>query len=135
MNSLPKFLLLSLLFSCYQLLFSPISCNANQINNLQKLLKSRKSSNPPQGELWNDLITDRKDFPPVYIGPKDGLMQSDKINALPGQPEGELDFSQYSGYVTVDPKAGRALFYYFVESSMDASSKPLLLWLNGGKIL
>ncbi|KAL6215519.1 hypothetical protein ACLB2K_014948 [Fragaria x ananassa] len=35
-------------------------------------------------------------------------------------------------YVTVDPKAGRALFYYFVESPQDSSSKPLVLWLNGG---
>lgn len=68
---------------------------------------------------------------PVYIGPQDGLKELDKIDNLPGQPDG-VDFDQYSGYVTVDPTAGRALFYYFVESPSDASTKPLVLWLNGG---
>ncbi|KAF8695161.1 hypothetical protein HU200_037772 [Digitaria exilis] len=58
------------------------------------------------------------------------LKAADKIEALPGQPEG-IDFDQYGGYVTVDEKNGRALFYYFVEAPQDASSKPLLLWLNG----
>ena len=60
------------------------------------------------------------------------LKAADKIPALPGQPEG-VDFDQYGGYVTVDEKNGRALFYYFVEAPQDASSKPLLLWLNGGQ--
>ncbi|KAH9656193.1 Carboxypeptidase [Citrus sinensis] len=47
-----------------------------------------------------------------------------------GQPNGgEID--QHSGYVTVDAKAGRALFYYFVESA-NSSTEPLVLWLNGG---
>ncbi|KAJ0024766.1 hypothetical protein Pint_08842 [Pistacia integerrima] len=34
--------------------------------------------------------------------------------------------------VTVDHEAGRALFYYFVEAPLNCSSKPLVLWLNGG---
>jgi serine carboxypeptidase-like clade 2 len=38
----------------------------------------------------------------------------------------------YSGYVTVDEEAGRALFYAFVESSGDPKSDPVVLWLNGG---
>eukprot|EP00253_Pinus_taeda_P024499 PITA_24499 len=50
---------------------------------------------------------------------------------LPGQPAG-FKFRQYSGYVTVDAEAGRALFYYFAEATRNASKKPLLLWLNGG---
>ncbi|KDO49123.1 hypothetical protein CISIN_1g042137mg [Citrus sinensis] len=42
-----------------------------------------------------------------------------------GQPNGgEID--QHSGYVTVDAKAGRALFYYFVESA-NSSTEPLSL--------
>ncbi|XP_020113586.1 uncharacterized protein LOC109727809 [Ananas comosus] len=61
---------------------------------------------------------------------KKGLMAADKIDALPGQPEG-VDFVQYSGYVTVEPKKGRALFYYFAESPQNSSTKPLVLWLNG----
>ncbi|MBA0674672.1 hypothetical protein Goari_016255, partial [Gossypium aridum] len=55
----------------------------------------------------------------------------DKIGALPGQPNG-VDFNHYSGYVTVDSKAGRALFYYFAESPNNSSTNPLVLWLNGG---
>ncbi|TYJ33113.1 hypothetical protein E1A91_A05G080700v1, partial [Gossypium mustelinum] len=54
------------------------------------------------------------------------------IDALPGQPDG-VDFDQYAGYVTVDQKAGRALFYYLVESPPNSSSNnPLILSLNGG---
>ncbi|ONK60786.1 uncharacterized protein A4U43_C08F22590 [Asparagus officinalis] len=67
----------------------------------------------------------------VYISAQDGLMEADKIDKLPGQPEG-VDFDQYAGYVTVDPIAGHALFYYFVEATQDPASKPLLLWLTGG---
>ncbi|XP_006354958.1 putative serine carboxypeptidase-like 23 [Solanum tuberosum] len=68
---------------------------------------------------------------PVHFGTQNSLKESDKIEKLPGEPEG-VDFNQYSGYVTVDSSAGRALFYYFVESPSDSASKPLVLWLNGG---
>ncbi|MCD7466655.1 Serine carboxypeptidase-like 45 [Datura stramonium] len=54
----------------------------------------------------------------------------DKIILLPGQPQ--VGFQQFSGYVTVDDKNQRALFYYFVEAETDPASKPLVLWLNGG---
>ncbi|GAV71467.1 Peptidase_S10 domain-containing protein [Cephalotus follicularis] len=54
----------------------------------------------------------------------------DKIGWLPGQPQ--VGFQQYSGYVTVDVKKQRALFYYFAEAETDPASKPLVLWLNGG---
>ncbi|WCJ30114.1 Serine carboxypeptidase 24 [Euphorbia peplus] len=54
----------------------------------------------------------------------------DRISALPGQPS--VKFSQYSGYVTVNKKHGRALFYWFTEAASSPSTKPLLLWLNGG---
>ena len=67
----------------------------------------------------------------VYLGPQDGLKEGDKILGLPGQPNG-VGFDQYSGYVPVDPVAGRALFYYLVESPHNSSTKPLVLWLNGG---
>ncbi|KAA8550107.1 hypothetical protein F0562_001791 [Nyssa sinensis] len=58
-------------------------------------------------------------------------MQADKIDTLPGQPDG-VDFNQYAGYVTIDSQAGKALFYYFVESPQNSSTNPLVLWLNGG---
>ncbi|KAG8649012.1 hypothetical protein MANES_08G061200v8 [Manihot esculenta] len=54
----------------------------------------------------------------------------DKIVRLPGQPK--VSFQQYAGYITIDEKQKRALFYYFVEAETEPASKPLLLWLNGG---
>ncbi|KAH7516801.1 serine carboxypeptidase-like 45 [Ziziphus jujuba] len=58
------------------------------------------------------------------------LSQLDRITRLPGQPQ--VGFQQYAGYVTVDAKQQRALFYYFAEAEIDPASKPLVLWLNGG---
>ncbi|KAL3732084.1 hypothetical protein ACJRO7_028859 [Eucalyptus globulus] len=59
--------------------------------------------------------------------------KKDKIVKLPGQPA-NVTFSQYAGYVTVDPSAGRALFYWLIEvpRHLRPASKPLVLWLNGG---
>ncbi|KAK4264563.1 hypothetical protein QN277_025722 [Acacia crassicarpa] len=54
----------------------------------------------------------------------------DAILRLPGQPQ--VRFRQFSGYIQVDDKNDKALFYYFVESDSDPDSKPLVLWLNGG---
>lgn len=53
-----------------------------------------------------------------------------RITHLPGQPH--VEFHQFSGYVTVDHKNRRALFFYFAEAEKDSLSKPLVLWLNGG---
>lgn len=53
-----------------------------------------------------------------------------RIVGLPGQPK--VSFQQYSGYITVDEKEQRALFYYFVEAQTMPASKPLVLWLTGG---
>ena len=56
----------------------------------------------------------------------------DKISALPGQPP--VGFAQYSGYIPVDAAGKRSLFYYFAEAEADPAAKPLVLWLNGGKL-
>ena len=57
--------------------------------------------------------------------------EADRIGNLPGQPP--VNFSMYSGYVTVDAAAGRALFYWLIEAAgAPAESAPLVLWLNGG---
>ncbi|MQM02835.1 hypothetical protein Taro_035605 [Colocasia esculenta] len=56
----------------------------------------------------------------------------DMVSHLPGQPQ--VSFRQFSGYVTVDERKERALFYYFAEAEVDPLSKPLVLWLNGGKL-
>ncbi|PRQ27615.1 putative carboxypeptidase D [Rosa chinensis] len=125
-----------LLLCSYQLTFL-LPCNANQIDNLNRLIKSRRfrTNHPPHSQSF--VVSDVEDHEfssPVYVGPQDGLKEADKIDALPGQPNlspGEK-FNQYAGYVTVDPIVGRALFYYFVESPQNSSTKPLVLWLNGG---
>lgn len=54
----------------------------------------------------------------------------DLVVSLPGQPK--VAFRQYAGYVDVDVKNGRSLFYYFVEAEVEPHEKPLTLWLNGG---
>jgi hypothetical protein len=66
-----------------------------------------------------------------------GLLVDDVhlIESLPGGPP--VSFSMRSGYITVDEKAGRTLFFWFVEADVhgDSASAPLTLWLNGGKSL
>ncbi|KAL0390731.1 UNVERIFIED_CONTAM: Serine carboxypeptidase II-3 [Sesamum calycinum] len=125
MQSLAPLLLLSLLFSLLLL------CNANQANYLHGQLKSRISQNSiSSSDSWSQLHAQRE-YSPVFLTSQDGQMQADKISTLPGQPD-NVDFDQYSGYITVDPLAGRALFYYFVESPTNSSTNPLVLWLNGG---
>ena len=62
----------------------------------------------------------------------ESLSKADKIVALPGQPK--VSFQHFSGYITVDEKKQRALFYYFVEAETMPASKPLVLWLNGGEL-
>jgi serine carboxypeptidase-like clade II len=39
----------------------------------------------------------------------------------------------FFGYITLDEVNQRSHFYYFVESEVDAASKPIVLWLNEGK--
>lgn len=94
---------------------------------IQKILNNNKID---ETDFWWD--EDDEVLKGQYVLEKqEGLRKTDKIKELPGQPNG-VNFDQYSGYVTIDPKAGRALFYYFVESSYNPSTKPLVLWLNGG---
>ncbi|KAJ4724616.1 Carboxypeptidase [Melia azedarach] len=103
-------------------------------NLILRLLKSRSSTSSVSRHSW-DAFKKRKVYSPLansQFQPQDyGSMELDKIIALPGQPNG-ANFQQYAGYVTVDPQAGRALFYYFVESPENSSTNPLVLWLNGG---
>ncbi|KAK6151546.1 hypothetical protein DH2020_014181 [Rehmannia glutinosa] len=58
--------------------------------------------------------------------------QLDRVSKLPGQ-NFNVSFAHYAGYVTVNKESGRALFYWFFEADDEnPSSKPLVLWLNGG---
>ncbi|XP_054799830.1 serine carboxypeptidase 1-like [Prosopis cineraria] len=101
---------------------------ANQEDQLEELILSKRLKNKLLTSSWEEKDVSKQQY---YVSSQEGLMQSDKISAFPGQPYG-VNFNQYSGYVTVDPNAGRALFYYFVESPYNPSTKPLVLWLNGG---
>ena len=95
--------------------------------------KSATAAGPAETDPWADPVRSFGDLPTSCSYPK-GSKEADRIKALPGQPP-RVNFEQYSGYVTVDEEHGRALFYYFVESPYDATSKPLVLWLNGGEQL
>lgn len=116
-----------LLFSCFIVGLCIPNGYDHEVTHLHELIRSQTLFGPIREQTWNVLNAKKA---PVYISPQDGLMDADKIDALPGQAP--VNFDQYAGYVTVDPSAGRALFYYFVESPQDASTKPLVLWLNGG---
>lgn len=125
-----KFALYACLLHVSLLVFVP-SGKANQADKLDKLILSRRSQNPPLTLSWEEVDA-LKTQSSAYVAPQERLRQADKIAALPGQPYG-VNFDQYAGYVTVNPDVGRALFYYFVESPYNSSTKPLVLWLNGGK--
>jgi len=56
---------------------------------------------------------------------------SDKIVNLPGAPA-NLSFDQYSGYLNVDAKNNRNIFYWLVLSESNPASAPIALWSNGG---
>ena len=58
---------------------------------------------------------------------------ADRIVKLPGEPDNVV-FSQFSGYITVNRRAGRALFYWMIEAPRrrEPATRPLVLWLNGG---
>ncbi|KAI3789199.1 hypothetical protein L2E82_01989 [Cichorium intybus] len=60
----------------------------------------------------------------------DSVAVSDDVVKLSGQPP--VHFKQFAGYISLDEAKSRSRFYYFVEAESNSSSKPLVLWLNGG---
>jgi len=122
-----------LLLNLSLLVIFPYS-KASQADKLNEFILSRKSQNPPKTLSWEegDAMKTFSSSAAYVAPPQEELRLADKIVALPGQPYG-VNFDQYSGYVTVGPEAGRELFYYFVESPHNSFTKPLVLWLNGGK--
>ncbi|KAF5206765.1 Serine carboxypeptidase-like [Thalictrum thalictroides] len=57
--------------------------------------------------------------------------QKDRVLELPGLSV-NVNFSHYSGYVRVNEKSKRTLFYWFFEAVEEPFSKPIVLWLQGG---
>ncbi|KAM0948861.1 putative carboxypeptidase D [Dioscorea sansibarensis] len=120
------------LFSLYLYICSPCNASSSEMMHLKKMMRSQSSWLGPVRDIKWKRLNSRKRFSlPKSIRQRDRSMKADKVDSLPGQPNG-MPFDQYAGYVTVDVNAGRALFYYFVESPQDSSTKPLVLWLNGG---
>lgn len=105
-------------------------CYAGEADFVREFLKARHANRLHTTSINNGLEAAEKQRS-AFV-PQVGSKEDDKSSALPGQPSG-VNFDQYSGYVTVDDDAGRTLFYYFTESTQDPSTKPLILWLNGGK--
>ena len=103
------------------------------IESQQAQAKSATAAGPAETDPWADHVRSFGHLPTYCRSPKGSSKEADRIKALPGQPP-RVNFEQYAGYVTVNEEHGRALFYYFVESPYEAVSKPLVLWLNGGKL-
>ncbi|KAI3708026.1 hypothetical protein L2E82_37027 [Cichorium intybus] len=123
---------ISFLLSIHFSLLVFVHCyGGNGYDPLESALRIQRSKISLSNHASNKVFNDEYSYSPVYVGPQDGLKDIDKISSLPGQPTG-TDFDQYSGYVTVDPNHGRALFYYLAESPTNSSTNPLVLWLNGG---
>jgi len=125
----------SLFYALLIICAAALQADASQEDQLRKFIRSRRDSRSDKGtfkvsnighRVASGLLSTR-----FSDSEQSALKAADKITALPGQPD-DVDFDQYSGYVTVGEENGRALFYYFVEAPQDASTKPLLLWLNGG---
>ncbi|KAM3377154.1 hypothetical protein P3S68_009567 [Capsicum galapagoense] len=102
----------------------------DQARTLMSWRRSKMRSGMTNSDEENNLVFDFDEEQVVHVG----NMEDDLIKGgLPGQPKSNVKFNQYAGYVNVDEKNGRSLFYYFAESSSgNASTKPLILWLNGG---
>ncbi|KAK4378416.1 hypothetical protein RND71_000278 [Anisodus tanguticus] len=105
----------------------------NQASTLMSFRRSKmRSRTTSEDKTWTEenLVLNSVEEEQVHVG----NMEDDLIKGgLPGQPISNVKFKQYAGYVNVDEKNGRSLFYYFAESaSGNASSEPLVLWLNGG---
>uniref|UniRef100_K4A7T5 Carboxypeptidase n=1 Tax=Setaria italica TaxID=4555 RepID=K4A7T5_SETIT len=113
-------------FFCLILIQASLADEAGRLHEF-----SRSRMEMQHDRIDNKMLTSWSMDHPIYVGPQDGLKKVDKISELPGQP-GKAVFDQYAGYVTVDATSGKALFYYFAEAAEEPSTKPLVLWLNGG---
>lgn len=54
----------------------------------------------------------------------------DQVTNLPGAENLDIEFNQFSGYLTVD--GTKQMHYWFVESMEDPANAPVAFWTNGG---
>ncbi|CAI9286837.1 unnamed protein product [Lactuca saligna] len=106
---------------------------ANQAETLMSFRHSRTRIHTQLNTI-NEKPVMKTSFNEVKTDDNGRTMEDDYIKAgLPGQPLSKgLSFKQFAGYINVDSFNGRNLFYYFVEAHHQPSTKPLVLWLNGG---
>ncbi|XP_018490155.1 serine carboxypeptidase-like 21 [Raphanus sativus] len=57
--------------------------------------------------------------------------ESAQVTKLSGF-SGTFPSKHYAGYVAIDKERNKNLWYYFVESERNASTDPVVIWLNGG---
>lgn len=69
--------------------------------------------------------------PLTFTDDESGEYEADRIVSLPGQPA--VEFAMFAGYITVNERAGRAHYYFFVEAEDNPEDKPLVFWFNGGQ--
>jgi hypothetical protein len=88
-------------------------------NEESSLSQSVRGTGTPA--LWRSSSSNRSERP-------------DLITELPGLYF-DPGFEQYAGYLTVDEKHGRNLFYWYFDSQNDPDNDPVVLWTNGGELL
>eukprot|EP00558_Chaetoceros_sp_UNC1202_P000926 CAMPEP_0197259574 /NCGR_PEP_ID=MMETSP1429-20130617/83580_1 /TAXON_ID=49237 /ORGANISM="Chaetoceros sp., Strain UNC1202" /LENGTH=562 /DNA_ID=CAMNT_0042723783 /DNA_START=36 /DNA_END=1724 /DNA_ORIENTATION=+ len=77
-----------------------------------------------------DMIPDQSNLDTEYVYTPDA--QKDMITNLPGLTF-ELTFKQFSGYIQVSGGEHlRKLHYWYIESSGNPSTDPVVFWTNGG---
>ena len=55
-----------------------------------------------------------------------------KVLALPGLNASLWSTDSFAGFITIDTALNSNLFYWLFDAESDASSRPLIVWLNGG---
>ncbi|GKA21579.1 putative serine carboxypeptidase-like protein 23 [Tanacetum coccineum] len=124
-------LLLLLLVTITTCKCQPHGLRANQA---ETLMSFRRSKNRAQANTNIESLINEGGLNDMKTDNNGRKMEDDFMKeGLPGQPLTKgLMFKQYAGYINVDSFKGRSLFYYFVEALDEPSTKPLVLWLNGG---
>ncbi|CAN1344497.1 Serine carboxypeptidase-like 40 [Linum perenne] len=110
----------------------PAHCRLSQAEKLRSLMKAKLNnqvdSSPFKPAQYED-ISSRLHV--ADISSERSAKDGDLIVRLPGQPP--VSFTQYGGYVNVDPLTDRNMYYYFAEAQHPNKEElPLVLWLNGG---
>ncbi|XP_023730140.1 putative serine carboxypeptidase-like 23 [Lactuca sativa] len=107
---------------------------ANQAETLMSFRRSRTRTHTQLNTINEKQVMETSFSEVIKTDDNGRTMEDDYIKAgLPGQPLSKgLSFKQFAGYINVDSFNGRNLFYYFAEAHHQPSTKPLVLWLNGG---